>query len=73
MYSGRSPFLRYCNAMLTAVVIFLFAVLVPTEAIGAGASAAVPDAPVGVLAQRGNAQATVSWTAPASNGSAITA
>ena len=59
--------------MLTAVVIFLFAVLVPTEAIGAGASAAVPDAPVGVLAQRGNAQATVSWTAPASNGSAITA
>jgi hypothetical protein len=33
--------------------------------------AAVPDAPTGVTALPGNAQTTVSWTAPASNGSPI--
>lgn len=34
--------------------------------------ATVPGAPTGVSAIAGNAQATVSWTAPATNGSAIT-
>lgn len=34
--------------------------------------AAVPDAPTGVAATRGDTSATVTWTAPAENGSAIT-
>jgi len=53
-----------------------------TNAIGTGPSSAasnvvtpgptVPDAPTGVNATAGNAQATLTWTAPAANGSPIT-
>ena len=57
--------------------------VVATNAVGTGPSSAassqvtptsatVPDAPTGVGAVAGDGQATVSWTAPNSNGSAIT-
>ncbi|MBI4338494.1 MAG: S8 family serine peptidase [Chloroflexi bacterium] len=45
----------------------------PSNAVVPGAALTVPGAPTGVTATAGNAQATVSWSAPASNGgSAIT-
>jgi Fibronectin type III domain len=52
-----------------------------TNAVGTGPAstasnavtpATVPDAPTNVAATRGNASATVTWTAPANNGSSIT-
>jgi putative cell wall-binding protein len=52
-----------------------------TNGVGTGSASApsnsvtpatVPGAPTGVVATRGNTQATVSWTAPASGGSSIT-
>ena len=38
------------------------------ESVSAVAAATAPGAPTGVSASAGNAQATVNWTAPASNG-----
>ena len=38
------------------------------ESVAALAAATVPDAPTGVTASAGDGQATVSWTAPASDG-----
>ena len=45
----------------------------PSAASNSVTPAAVPEKPTGVVATGGKATATVSWTAPADNGSAITA
>ncbi|MGA1581468.1 MAG: fibronectin type III domain-containing protein [Luminiphilus sp.] len=45
---------------------------VASSPVTAAAAVTAPGVPTGVTATAGNAQATVSWTAPSSNGSAVT-
>src|SRR5207248_904218 len=59
---------RATQECVLLVALFLSIGTIETSA----AAPSVPSAPTGVSAVPGNAQATVSWTAPASNGSAIT-
>ena len=59
------------DEVVQRVVVVVAALLTSTVESSVAASGA-PGAPTGVSATAGNGQATVSWTAPANNGSAIT-
>jgi len=65
--SVTRSFKAFRRVTLAAVLALLGAVMV-VPAGRASAAATVPGAPTGVSATPGNAVATVSWTAPASNG-----
>src|SRR3954465_5532333 len=57
----------------TAIFVVLVVLFQSVGTIAVAAASSVPAAPIAPSAVPGNAQATVSWTAPANNGSAITA
>ncbi|MDQ1456554.1 MAG: large repetitive protein, partial [Actinomycetota bacterium] len=59
---------RFTRALVVLVALFVSTTRVETTA----ASTSVPSAPTWPSAVPGNAQATVTWTAPANNGSTIT-